>query len=621
MKKVLSIFLVFAMILSVGVTASAETPDGTITITNATKGQEYTIYKIFDAVPTSDHTGVGYKIDPEKDEALFKALFGEDGEAENPHFSYISASNSVKKKSTANDTEVVSYLTKLILGDDTTPKIQISVVRSMTAADSEVVFNELPYGYYLIKSSLGAVVTLDSAAPAVKVIDKNQKPGVIEKQVVNASLEDVLEDIENDTKKYTFADSTTASIGDLVTYKISFTATNFDGDQVVKAYQINDVKGDAIWAEFNTITVKVNGKTLEKGYYLPIGDAKNTENWQWLGDGWAAVSEDERNRNDAEWYLVHLGFDEFRITIPWLKEHTIDGDETANEETGKKPGPYTLGFNSEDHQYDPRVNVEIFYEAAIEPGATIGKLEENNLSNTARLSWITAHDIFSGGEDTAYTYTYGMGVIKEDSATRKNLAGAVFQLFDANNNPVYVIPTDCEGVYMIDSKGCPSEGISGSYMENAREVFGKEADGGSQRLLAYLNGDLTKQKNEVVSPINGRIIILGLDKGDYYLVETVPPAGYNGLSQPQKITVDDNHSAFTIFANKDGKVADVQQATGDYTEVEYHLSSIIVQNSQGVELPSTGGEGTFWMITIGTVLAIGFAVFLVTHKKMSAYVD
>jgi hypothetical protein len=31
--------------------------------------------------------------------------------------------------------------------------------------------------------------------------------------------------------------------------------------------------------------------------------------------------------------------------------------------------------------------------------------------------------------------------------------------------------------------------------------------------------------------------------------------------------------------------------------------------------------GTFWLITVGTMLAIGFAVFLITHKKMSVYTD
>ena len=46
-----------------------------------------------------------------------------------------------------------------------------------------------------------------------------------------------------------------------------------------------------------------------------------------------------------------------------------------------------------------------------------------------------------------------------------------------------------------------------------------------------------------------------------------------------------------------------------------------VTNNKGVELPSTGGEGAMKMITIGTMVAMVFAVLLITHKKMSIYHD
>ena len=46
-----------------------------------------------------------------------------------------------------------------------------------------------------------------------------------------------------------------------------------------------------------------------------------------------------------------------------------------------------------------------------------------------------------------------------------------------------------------------------------------------------------------------------------------------------------------------------------------------VVNNSGVELPSTGGQGTMLMITIGTMMAIAFAVLLITQKKMSVYED
>ena len=78
---------------------------------------------------------------------------------------------------------------------------------------------------------------------------------------------------------------------------------------------------------------------------------------------------------------------------------------------------------------------------------------------------------------------------------------------------------------------------------------------------------------------------------------------------------------FTVFANEEGKVADIQQTDGVYAEKNFSLTTVTVQNSKGDELPSTGAECTFWMITIGTLLAIGFAIFLITHKKMSVYTD
>ncbi len=617
MKKFLSIVLVMmVLVISMSVPAFAANNDGTITISNATIGKDYKIYKIFDAAKTLDGTGVSYTIDPEKDPELFEALFGLNGESANEYLTYVASNKSVIKQKDINDSELISYLTKLVLGDDTQQGVTVAYTQEQkNVQSSRVVFENLPHGYYLITSSLGAAVSLDSNTPNVEIIDKNQKPGVIDKQVVTGAKDDVLED----PVKYVFAESSTANIGDLVTYKISFNATNYDGDQAIKYYQINDVKGDAIWAEFDSFTVKVGGKELKKGYYLPVGDVDNTGEWKWLGD-WGKTPEAERNRNDADWYLVHLGYDQFRITIPWLEGHTIEGDDTLQI----KPGPYTLKFpdNAQSRFTNSISTVEIYYEAAIEPTAKIGQTSDTNLYNTVYLSWVTPHDVFSGEEDRVTTTTYGIGLIKEDSVTRENLKDAVFEIYadEEHKVPVYVIPTNVDGVYIVDSLNCPSENITGLAMQNARAMYGTDTDGDLQRLTEYLGG--ATQKNQVVSQINGRLIILGLKDGDYYLVETEAPGGYNALRKHQKVTVDNNSSTFTIFANETtGEVADIQQADGTYSEVNYNLSTVIVQNSKGEELPSTGGAGTFWFITIGTLLAIGFAVFLITHKKMSVYTD
>ena len=98
---------------------------------------------------------------------------------------------------------------------------------------------------------------------------------------------------------------------------------------------------------------------------------------------------------------------------------------------------------------------------------------------------------------------------------------------------------------------------------------------------------------------------MGLAEGTYYLKETKAPAGYNQLSDVIEVVVDKNKDA-------------------EYTigEVTYEIfNSTEVVNNSGVELPSTGGQGTMLMITIGTMMAIAFAVLLITQKKMSVYHD
>jgi LPXTG-motif cell wall-anchored protein len=201
-----------------------------------------------------------------------------------------------------------------------------------------------------------------------------------------------------------------------------------------------------------------------------------------------------------------------------------------------------------------------------------------------------------------------------DAADHAALEGAVFELFldKACTKPLYVIPTGVEGVYVYDDLKSVGQAITGQNKTTAREDFEDYLD-------AYLNGK--EQNNVVVSPRNGKLVVTGLKSGTYYVKETTPPSGYNSLTGVIEITAGNTDNRFYIYASEQGVVEDIQAPTSVYLEKEFIVEVADVYNSQGVELPSTGGEGTFWMITIGTLLAIGFAVFLITHKKMSVYTD
>ena len=609
MKKFLSILMVLVLALSLSVTAFAAEGKGSITITNATIDETYTIYKIFDASfkPAADGTtaeAVSYSI--KSDNQFFEALFGADGKTANAFFTYNPSTGSVAKKEGVNDTDLIKYLTELVAEGTYTPAAD-----SVKSTSKTVKFEDIPYGYYLITSSLGAAVTINSNTPDVEVIDKNQKPAEDFDKQVQVGVDENGDPI--------WADANSANIGDNISYKISFTATNYEGDKKVNYYQVHDEKGDAIWVEFNSIQVFVGGVELPRGYYLSEGGDPQEGTWLWLGDhdntctdGWDDMPEADKNRDNAQWYLVHLGYDEFRITIPWLENHTLNDVTDADGNVTS----YALSFDENaDSKFDSPVKVVVNYDAVMEPGAVIGSSTHGNRYNKAHASWTSNHETGSTPPDEVVTYVYGLGLLKDDAATGANLAGAKFRIYKDKECtiPVYVIPTDIKGVYMVDSKGTPSETISGSAMLDARETY-----------AAYLGdylADGVEQDNYVVSQINGKLVILGLKEGTYYLKEVEAPAGYNAISAPIEIKVGEGTRPFNIFADKDGNVADLQHTDGVHTEKVYNLTDTVVHNSKGVELPSTGATGTIWLIAIGTLIAIGFAIFLITHKKMSVYTD
>ena len=599
MKKFLSILLVLTLVLSFSVTAFATENTGSITITNATIGETYEVYKIFDASISTDTEGetnaVSYSI--ATDNQFFDVMFGENGTAAD-YFVYNANTGSVTKKEGVNDADLIKYLTDLV--KDTTYQTAVAPV---VAATDEVKFEDLPYGYYLITSSLGTTVTINSNTPDVQVIDKNQKPGSGFNKLIQTGVDADGNPI--------WGKSNSANIADQVTYKITFEATNYDGENKVKYYQIHDEKGDAIWAEFNSFEVYVGGVKLERGYYLSQGGV-NTDNWQYFGE-WGNV---EKTRDNAQWYLVHLDYDKFRITIPWLEGHTISDVTNADDGTIS----YSVNFpENAASKFESPVTVDIFYKAVVEATAAIGDTTHGNRYNKAHASWTSEHETISTKPEEVVTYVYGIGLLKDDIATRENLAGAKFRIYkDADcTEPVFVIPTNIDGVYIVDSYGTTAEDISGIMQQTTRELY-------EAYLEAYLkdeNGNTIDQNNLVVSQENGKLAILGLKEGSYYLKEVEAPAGYNALTQPIEFKAGEDIRSFIIFADKDGHVADIQQTDGVHHEISYALTHTVVHNSKGVVLPSTGGEGTFWLITIGTLMAIGFAVFLITNKKMSVYTD
>lgn len=237
-RKVITTILAALTLVFAGLPVSAQSVDsgaggaGSITISNASKGQTYTVYKLFDATQSGD--GIAYSV------PSGKTFTGND------FFTVDNAGNVLAKEG-------------INVGSDdfkTWAQEFGAEVASTKATDQTLAFTGLTYGYYYITSSLGTTITVNSTNPSATVIDKNTtNPDIPEdggkKIVVNGTV----------------TSETTAKIGDVIDYQILFNATNFvttaggaSTKQITK-YTIVDTPSD-LEINQSTVAVTVGGVTV-----------------------------------------------------------------------------------------------------------------------------------------------------------------------------------------------------------------------------------------------------------------------------------------------------------------------------------------------------------------------
>lgn len=195
-RKLASLLLALVMVFALAVTVAADgttgtTGTGSITISNAAKGETYTIYKLFDATVSEDGKSIAYTgTVPDS----LKTYFTADTNG------YISATKDAK------DGESMSEGLKAALKDWTADATATATAESDGSALN---FKGLKYGYYVVTTTQGnQVISVDSTMPNAIIVDKNSStPEGLRK---TASSNDV-------------------SIGDEVTYTVRFETSNYFG--------------------------------------------------------------------------------------------------------------------------------------------------------------------------------------------------------------------------------------------------------------------------------------------------------------------------------------------------------------------------------------------------------
>lgn len=204
----------------------------------------------------------------------------------------------------------------------------------------------------------------------------------------------------------------------------------------------------------------------------------------------------------------------------------------------------------------------------VEYSATLNKQAKVGRSGNTNKTWLMYGENpgIKSNEDSTTTFTYKIPVFKY-TGSDQGLAGAKFQL-----NRV--------------------EGTTGTLI---KVVKTSEENATEEIYRVATTTEQSTALDTVTTIASGKFTIEGLDAGTYELKETQQPAGYNILSAP-----------VTIVIQEDGKII--------YKSSE--VSMVKVENKSGSLLPSTGGRGTTLFYILGAILVVGSGVVLITKKRM-----
>ena len=263
---------------------------------------------------------------------------------------------------------------------------------------------------------------------------------------------------------------------------------------------------------------------------------------------------------------------------------TVGYDDAANTMTIRMTDTGLAEINEAATVYTDSVKrgysdctMRISYAATLTADAKMGDTDN---PNEVVLTWRrTNNTYFDTLKDCCHVYTYGVDVLKRFSDNGGNLRNVKFRLHN-DTDDVFVIADLKDGVYY--TKGFAA----------------KKADA-----------------TTFVPDSSGHIVVKGLEDDAYSLTEIATNKGYVLLRDAVKIIIKTAENGqcekcgaklLTASATVNGK--DVTMSEGNA------VVPLTVVNNPGFDLPKTGGYGT-WMFTIGGVLLLGAAAFIVIRSR------
>jgi LPXTG-motif cell wall-anchored protein len=192
----------------------------------------------------------------------------------------------------------------------------------------------------------------------------------------------------------------------------------------------------------------------------------------------------------------------------------------------------------------------------------------------------------------------------------------------------------------VDGNGDPiiQESSTNTTYKNALAgaTFGLYTDSGCTTPYVNKTGDngSDHEWTDIITDSDGYMEINGLEEGTYYLKELTAPTGFVKDQTVHEIVISATYDTETITEDGytytvpklatytitiDGADTSTYNMTLDGSDIAISSidpSSSLLNNTKGVELPSTGGIGTTIFYVIGAILVLGAGILLVTRRRM-----
>jgi LPXTG-motif cell wall-anchored protein len=313
----------------------AHTDNATITINNPSKGETYSVYKLFDA--TTNDGKISYKgTVPDSMTDYFEETSPGSGyvQAKKAAYKTVTYYQDAKKTQELPEDETSDFWsgegmsTGLESVLENWVNNQQAVASGASDGSEQLAFTGLPFGYYVIttthKDSTEAkcIITVDSTNPSASVYDKNVNEPSANKDVEKPSY----------------------TIGDTVKYSADFNTTNYLKDEDGKYWQVIEYTiSDTLPAFLDINTVKVTKVTIGDTDYK-VGNPSNypqfDENKE-IVIPWATKGNDNKYTNTyANGVFIHIEYEATLTGIVRVENNntnTVSIRPKVTDDTTEKP--------------------------------------------------------------------------------------------------------------------------------------------------------------------------------------------------------------------------------------------------------------------------------------------